>query len=128
MEGNRYPIRNIGIRNLIVKMAETAEKDLLHGECNVKIKRDVEINGCKCTMLQAVHPKKRDHFEYYIARIYIDDSRNIPIAYEGYLWPEKEGERAQLLEKYYYTDIELNVGLTDEDFDAGNKAYNFPRW
>jgi hypothetical protein len=128
MQGNRYSIREIGIRNLIVKMCETGEKDRQHGECRVTIKRNVDVNGCQCTMFQAVHPKKREHFDFHIARIYIDDARNIPIAYEGYLWPEKEGEAAPLIEKYYYTDIELNIGLTDEDFDPGNKAYNYPSW
>jgi hypothetical protein len=128
MDGNRYPIRQIGFRNLIVKMAEKGEKDRQYGECRVKVERNVEINGCVCTMLQAVHPIKRDHFDFFIARIYIDDERNIPVAYEGFLWPEEKGGRAQLLEKYYYTDIELNVGLTDEDFDPGNEAYNYPSW
>ena len=128
MQGNRYPIRKIGFRNLIVKMADTAEKDCEQGECRVKIKRNVEVNGRLCTRLQAVHPYKRDHFDFHNARMYIDDERNIPIAYEGYSWPEEEGGRAQLLEKYYYTDIEINVGLTDEDFDPGNQSYNYPNW
>ncbi len=128
MGGNRYPIRNIGVRNLIVKMAEIGEKDRAYGECEVTIKRNVEINGCQCTMLQAVHPVKRDHFEFHIARIYIDDTRNIPIAYEGYMWPEKAGDDPPLLEKYYYTDIQLNVGLTDKDFDPANEGYNYPAW
>jgi len=128
MRGNRYPIREIGIRNLIVKMAEIGNKDRQHGECEVTIKRNVDINGCQCTLLQAVHPVQRDHFEFHIARIYIDDARNIPIAYEGYLWPEKEGDEPPLLEKYYYTDIEINVGLTDADFDPANEAYNYPAW
>lgn len=128
MEGNRYPIRDIGVRNLIVKMAETARKDQKHDECVVKITRDVKINGCTCTLLEAVHPKQRDYFDFFIARIYIDDARNIPVAYEGYLWPEKEGGEPQLLEQYYYTDIKLNVGLTDEDFNPDNKDYDYPAW
>lgn len=128
MEGNRYPIREIGVRNLIVKMAQTAQKDRQHDECIVKIRRNVEINGCTCTMLQAVHPKRHDHFDFFIARIYIDDERNIPVAYEGFTWPEKEGGPAKLLEQYYYTNIELNVGLTDEDFNPNNPAYDYPAW
>ncbi len=128
MRGNRYPIRDIGVRNLIVKMAEIGTRDRAHGECEVTIKRKVEINGVKCTMLQAVHPVKRDYFEFHIARIFIDDARNIPIAYEGYVWPEQAGGEPQLVEKYYYTDIEINVGLTDKDFDAGNEEYNYPAW
>lgn len=128
MKGNRYPISDIGMRNLIVKMSAIGEKDRQHGECEVTIKRNVQVNGCVCTMLQAVHPYPRDHFEFHIARIYIDDSRNLPIAYEGFSWPEKPGDPPPLLEKYYYTDIQLNVGLTDLDFDPSNEKYNYPRW
>lgn len=128
MDGNRYPIYEIGFRNLLVKMVELGEKDMAHGECNVEIKRNVEINGRVCTTLEASHPVKRDHFDFHIARIYIDDELNIPVAYEGFLWPEKAGEDPPLLERYIYTDIKLNVGLTSEDFDPGNKEYDFPAW
>ncbi len=73
-------------------------------------------------------PKKRPHFEFHISKIYLDDKLGIPIAYEGYLWPENEGEDPPLLEKYYYTDIQLNVGLTDADFDPANEDYDYPAW
>ncbi|MFK7767542.1 MAG: DUF1571 domain-containing protein [Mariniblastus sp.] len=128
MSGNRHAIREIGFRNLIAKMAELAVKDRKHGECKVNIKRNVEVNGSACTVFEVIHPVARDHFENHIARIYIDDSRNIPIAYEAYLWPEKEGDEPPLLEKYYYTDLKINVGLTHDDFQADNKEYNFPSW
>ena len=103
-------------------------QDLKHGETSVKIKREVEINERLCTTFEVVHPVKRDHFEFHIARIYIDDELNIPIAYEGFLWPEKAGEEPVLLERYIYTEIKLNVGLTDKDFDPGNEEYNYPAW
>lgn len=128
MEGNRYSIRLIGMRNLIVKMADMAVDEREHGECTVTMKRNVEINGRKCTLFEAVHPEPRDHFEFHIARIYIDDNHNIPVAYEGFLWPEKEGEEPPLLERYVYTDIEFNVGLTDKDFDPSNEEYQYPKW
>lgn len=128
MKGNRYPIRQIGIRNLLVKMSEIGKHDREYGECTVTLKRNVEINGCQCSVLEAKHPVKRDHFDFHIARIYIDDERNIPIAYEGFSWPEKAGDEPPLLEKYYYTDIEFNVGLKNIDFDPANEEYNYPRW
>lgn len=128
MRGNRYPIREIGFRNLLAKMVKIGAKDRKHGECIVTVERNVKINDRICTMLKVVHPNQRDHFEYHIAKIYIDDERNIPIAYEGYLWPENEGDDPPLLEKYFYTNVQLNVGLTDEDFDAGNEEYHYPSY
>ena len=128
MDGNRYSIRLIGMRNLLVKMADMAREERKHGDCTVTVKRNVEVNGRVCSVFEVVHPKKQDYFKYHIARIYIDDTHNIPVAYEGYLWPEKEGDDPPLLEKYYYTDIEFNVGLTDKDFDPSNEEYSYPKW
>ena len=128
MEGNLHPIYEIGFRNLLVKMVELGERDMKHGECSVSIKRGVEINSRLCTTFEVVHPQKREHFEHHIARIYIDDELNIPIAYEAFLWPEKAGGDPVLHERYIYTDIKLNVGLTADDFDPGNKEYNYPAW
>lgn len=128
MNGNRYPVREIGMRNLLVKMADVGNKDRQYGECVVTMKRGVEIDGQACTMLQVVHPEKREYFEFHIARIYIDDERNIPIAYEGYDWPENADGDPPLIERYYYTDLKINVGLEDEDFSPDNEQYGYPGW
>lgn len=126
MQGNRHPIRQIGFRNLIVEMQKVARHDREHGECEISIERNVLLNGRSCTVIQALHPVERSHFEFHKARIYIDDALNLPVAYEGFLWPQKTGDDPPLLEKYYYTDIELNVGLKDLDFDPANPDYDFP--
>jgi outer membrane lipoprotein-sorting protein len=62
---------------------------------------------------------------YAAARTYVDDEYGVPIRYEGYTWPEKpDGERV-LVEEYTYSSVQLNVGLTDQDFDPDNSQYNF---
>ncbi len=126
MEGNRHPIRDIGMRNLIVKMQEVGRRDREQQPCQVSIRRHLQINDRPCTLLEIIHPKQQPHFEFHIARIYLDDERNIPIAYECFLWPEIEGDPPPLLEKYYYTDVKLNIGLKDLDFDPANQEYNYP--
>ena len=126
MEGNRHPIRDIGMRNLIVKMQEVGRRDREQQPCQVNIRRHLQINDRPCTLLEIIHPEQQPHFEFHIARIYLDDERSIPIAYEGFLWPEIKGGSPRLLEKYYYTDIKLNIGLQDLDFDPANQEYNYP--
>lgn len=145
MEGNRYPITDIGVRNLVVKMKDFGLRDREHDECFVKMTRDVQLNDRTCTLIEVVHPQSRPHFDFHLARIFIDDERNFPIGYEGYSWPEKKSistsaesadaifsqiniETLPLLERYYYTDIQLNPGLTDTDFDPANPEYDFPAW
>ena len=126
MRGNRYPITEFGIETLLVRMIEKGERDRKYDEVEIEIDRDLTFDGHACTLLTIKHPTQRDHFEFHIAKIYIDDELDIPVGYEGYLWPKEPGGEPQLLEKYLYKDIKLNVGLTDIDFDPDNPEYDFP--
>lgn len=128
MKGNRYPIQDIGFRNLIAKIVDHADHDLHQPECQVTLTRGVDVNGRVCTMLEVTHAEQSPDVDFHLARFYLDDERNIPIAFEAYLWPAVEGGDPPLLEKYFYSDIQLNAGLTDADFDPANEEYNYPAW
>lgn len=128
MQGNRYPIYQLGFRNLILKMKEFGENDRKYRECEVDIERGVMVGDRECVLLTIMHPNERKHFEYHIAKIYIDLELEIPIGYEGFLWPDKEGDEPPLLERYIYTELEVNCGLTDLDFDTANPDYDYPRF
>ncbi len=126
MKGNRYTIRSIGMLNLIKLMLEKGERDLAHDDCEVTITRNIPVDGANCTRLMIVHHEQMGHFDFHKAEIYIDDERNLPIAYRAWLWPEEPGGKPLLLESYLYTDIKTNLGLTDRDFDPANGEYKFP--
>lgn len=125
MRGNRYPITDIGIENLITKMMEKGERDKALGDCAVTIERNFEVNDRIATKLTIRHDKPNEVFDFHVAEIFIDDEINIPIRYAAYSWPEIPGAEPTLLEEYTYTDLKLNVGLTDIDFDSKNPAYKF---
>lgn len=125
MSGNRYPITELGIETLMIRMIEKGERDLKHDECTVTVDRDIEVDGQKCTLITITHPEKRDHFEFHQAKIYVNDEIDLPIGYEGYEWPEQPGGEPVLIEKYFYRDLKVNVGLTDIDFDPENPEYQF---
>lgn len=125
MRGNKYPITEVGIENLLTKLIERASEDFDHEEIEVKTFNGTKINDRVCTCLQTVHPVERDHFRYHIARIYVDDELQLPIRYEAYGWPTRQGEKPPLLEEYTYLNLRLNNGFTDRDFDRNNPNYNF---
>ena len=130
MNNNKYPITDMGVLNLIDKLLEVGYKDSKFGECEVTYKEGVTI-GSKddpraCTMIEVTHPVPRQNFTFYKARIFVDKELNLPIRYESYDWPRKEGETPTLLEAYTYLNLKLNVGLTDADFDHKNPKYAFP--
>jgi len=124
MQGNRYPITEIGILNLVTKLIEIGEKDVQYGECEVKF-FEAKIEDRPCTCIQVLHPIPRRNFLFNVARIYVDQQLNMPIRYEAYDWPAKPGGPPQLTEEYTYLNLKLNNGFTDADFDVRNPNYQF---
>lgn len=127
MYGQRYPIYDIGMKNLIEKLIEKGDRDRKYDECEVKFFDNAKVDKSLCRMIQVTHPVRRPHFEYYRAQIYFDSKLNVPVRFAAWTWPEQEGGEPVLQEEYTYVNIKLNVGLTDDDFDPSNRSYNFPR-
>jgi len=125
MRGNRYPITDIGIQNLVKKLIEVAEEDMKHGDCIVKIRQGAKVNKRICTCIEVVHPERNKNYRFHKARIFIDDELNVPIRYAAWDWPAKKGGQPRLLEEYTYVNVKLNVGLTATDFDRNNPKYRF---
>jgi hypothetical protein len=125
MQGQRYPLTEIGQMNLVSRLIEVAEKDAQYGECEVKFFPGAKINGRVCTCIQVIHPVPRKNFLFHLARIFVDDQLNMPIRYEAYDWPKKAGDPPGLIEEYTYLNLKLNNGFTDADFDTKNPNYNY---
>lgn len=124
MRGQLHPIYDIGIENLILKLIERGTRERQYDETEVKFEPGAKINGRSCTVLSVKHPVPREHFEFYLAQIFIDDEYKLPIRYAAYTWPKEQGENT-VLEEYTYLDLKLNQNLTDADFDPENPNYKF---
>jgi hypothetical protein len=125
MQGQRYPLTEIGLVNLTHRLVEVGQQDINYGECEVKFFPGAKINNRLCTCIQAIHPVPRRNFRYHLARIFVDDQLSVPIRYESYDWPKEPGAAPELLEEYTYLNLKINQGFTDLDFDKGNKNYHF---
>jgi len=125
MDGNRYPITEIGVLNLVQRLLEVAERDARKGECEVKFFPGAKINERVCTCIQVTHPVPRRDFLFHVARIFVDDELNVPIRYEAYDWPSEPGGPPVPMEQYTYLNLSLNNGFTDADFDIRNPRYGF---
>ena len=128
MRGNLYPITEIGIENMIVKLIEKGNRDKLLDptgqETQVEFK-DAKINKRPCLLLTVKHTVQRPQYDFEVAQIFIDKELNVPVRYIAYGWPGSPGEAQPILEEYTYVDVKVNQGLTDADFDHTNKAYKF---
>ncbi len=125
MEGERYPLTELGILNLTHRLVQVAEQDVKYAECEVTYFKGAKINDRVCTCVQVMHPKPRRNFLFHLARIYVDDQLNVPVRYEAYEWPRRPNGKPELIEEYTYLNLKLNNGFTDADFDTQNKDYHF---
>lgn len=126
MRGQRYPLTEIGMANMLRRLIEVGEKDTKYGECEVQYFEGAKVNDRSCTCVQVTHPVPRRNFLFNVARIYVDDKLNLPVRYEAYDWPAKPGGEPLLSEEYTFLDVKVNNGFTDADFDTRNSDYNFP--
>ncbi len=127
MKENRYPITDVGFKRMVERLIDVIENDMQYDECEVKFYKGARVADRKCTRIEVVHPVERDHFTFHRATVFVDDDDNLPVGYASFYWPRTPGEKPQLLEEYVYTDIKLNVGLTDEHFNRDNPEYGFTR-
>jgi hypothetical protein len=125
MEGNRYPITDFGFRRLAERYLERCKYEMQFGECEVRVIEGARVNDRVCTCVEIVHPVKRSEFRYGRCRLFIDNEYNLPIRCEGNEWPSRPGEEPPLVEEYTYSNLKLNLGFTDADFDVNNPQYGF---
>jgi hypothetical protein len=129
MRGQKYPISDIGLTNLLKKLIQRGQQDLENPNVSVTITKNIEIDGLKCDLIQVRRSQpsgKPDDFS--LAEICLDRTRNLPIRYTAYGWPingQAADTKMPLLESYTYLNIRTNVGLTELDFDPTNPEYQF---
>lgn len=125
MEGNLYPITNIGMANLAMKLLNLHEYEMNYGECEVNFFQGAKVDGRDCTCVQIVHPVPRRNFKFHLSRTYYDDESGLPLRFEGYTWPARQGDQPVLIEEYTYQNLQFNQGFTDLDFDPKNPQYGY---
>jgi hypothetical protein len=128
MEDNRHPITHAGIGSLLDTVESRWSRDLDPTESMIAI-RDGQLVGSRpCTLIESTHPRHLPQLLFYRVRVYIDRELGLPVRFEAYDWPVSPEAAPELVEEYTYTDLKLNVGLTDADFDVSNTAYAFGRF
>jgi outer membrane lipoprotein-sorting protein len=78
-----------------------------------------------CTCIEVLHPVPRKNFRFHLARVFVDDTLNLPIRYEAYDWAKDAKGKPELIEEYTYLNLKVNPGLSDADFDIHNPSYHF---
>ena len=125
MRGQRYPLTEVGVENLIVKLIERGQKARQQPDVQCEFRKNARVKDRICTVLQVTSPTKVEGLDFYQAQVFIDDQLSLPIRYIAYDWPKQAGAPLEVIEEYNYLDLKVNVGLTDKDFDPYHEDYNF---
>lgn len=130
MAGQKYPITDGGIPNLVRKMMETVRLDMKNDpegkETFVKfVENGGNIDGRPCIRVDVMHPVKRPCYRFHRAEIYLDKEWGIPVRYAAWMWPAYQGGKPVLDEEFEYTKLQFNRGFTDWDFNEKNREYKF---
>jgi hypothetical protein len=128
MEDCRHPITEAGIGPLLDTVESRWSAELDPSESLVAF-RDHQLVGSRpCTLIMTTHPQPRPDFLFYQVRLYIDRDLGLPIRFQAYDWPANPQATPELVEEYTYSDLKLNTGLRDVDFDVSNADYDFGRF
>jgi hypothetical protein len=125
MSESKQPITELGLHKLAAQIIKQWEFESKYGECELKYYPEAKLGDMKCLVIESSHPVPRRQFPFHMTRFFIDKETKIPVRVEHYGYPSAKGEKPPLLEEYTYTNIKLNVGLSDIDFDRRNPNYNF---
>jgi hypothetical protein len=128
MEGCRHPISEAGIGPLLDALQTRWSSELAPSESVVAFREDQMVGTRRCTMIETTHPHQQPEFMFYRVRLFIDDELGLPIHFEAYDWPSSPGTPAELVEDYTFSDLRLNVGLDNLDFNVSNGNYSFGRF
>jgi hypothetical protein len=127
MEGNRYSMTSAGFVNMLSKIVRLYQKEMTEPatDSQVQVIPGAKVDGRVCTCVQVSHPAPRPSFVFQTTRMFYDDQTGLPIRWEAYDFPTQAGQAPPLAEEYTYRNVQVNVGLTDNDFDVNNPQYGY---
>jgi hypothetical protein len=124
---SRRPITAFGLRNQLETVIAQweAEARFAAPETQTRYYESAKLQGMDCQVIETFHPVRRQQFEFFCTRLYIDKATRLPVRVEQYGFPAAPGQQPPLLEEATYWDVRTGVGLTDRDFDRRNPEYGF---
>jgi hypothetical protein len=118
LKHSRRPLTFAGMANMLRLVIPQCEKARANGDLTLTYEGLRDQNGRPTYVFKRVLPNKND-YPCPVLIIYIDQQFLICVRTDAYDWD------GTLLSQYIYTDILINPGLKDEDFDVDNRDYNF---
>ncbi len=88
MQGQRYPITELGLEVLLAKLIERGERDKSHGECQVSFTPGAKVSN-RSAPSSGGTPTASTSFRLPHRSDFIDDEYQLPVRYAAFLWPRR---------------------------------------
>lgn len=126
---NRHPITEAGLLNLTRRLIRYRELDLSDDAAVTIIDPPDASAGRSTPRSLHLHSIQNPSRPFQMVEVLYDTSTLIPIQITSHDW-QATGETGEpkIAEQYIYDNLNLDVRLTDEDFDLANKTYGFHRF
>lgn len=115
---SRHTIREADIGHILDIMHTNYRKGAADKDAAFVLDADERLDARETWRFKATLPPDKDYYGHVIF-LNIDKELYLPVKLVVYGWD------MELLEQYYYEDMKVNVGLTEEDFDVNNADYSF---
>jgi hypothetical protein len=126
MMGNRNPITDSGMKNLLLKLKQMlARPEAATTYEFVALSEEELVDKRPCFTWQVRNPKPTKDQLYARSRISFDRQWRLPVRYQRWYWSQPSGGKELLVEDYTYENVKFDCGLTDKDFDPENPEYGF---
>lgn len=125
LEESRYPVTNIGMRNLLELTIAQWNSELNAPAPNVRYFPNAKVGNVECRVFESSYAQKHKGLKFHMTRLYVDKKTSFPVRVEQFDFPTKAGAQPVILEQYTYLNVKPNMGLRDIDFDVKNPAYEF---
>ncbi len=123
LEVSRHPVTDVGIGRVLEIIGENVRRAFRQKALKLIDRGAGEVAGRKVREIEGILPADLAA-GYYCHRVILsfDEEHQLPIRAVVF-----DAEN-RLVEDYTYTQLRLNSGLSDKDFDPGNPAYGFSGW
>lgn len=115
---SRRPVTFAGMTNMLRLIIPQCERAKANGDLALTYEGIREHDGRPAYVFKRVLPQKHD-YPCPVLIAYIDRQYLVCVRTDAYDWD------GTLLSQYIYTDLKINPGLTDADFDPDNRDYGF---
>jgi hypothetical protein len=118
LKTNRHTLLEADIGHILKVIENNYHLAKRNGDASITFEGVEDLDGREVEVFSGLFPPGKGYYGHRV-RVDIDREYRLPIRITVHGWKD------ELLEMYHYTDLALNVGLTEADFDVANNTYLF---